>query len=119
MGRVLLAALPDTEIELFFKSLDIKKYTKYTLTGYTSILDEVFLARKQGYSVVNQEFEIGLCSVSVPILNKEGKTLAAINISSQPQKMDKKRLHDELIPNLQAAARKISDVLPAEERLLI
>ncbi len=68
--------------------------------------------------MVNQELEIGLCSVSVPILNKEGKAMAAINISSQPHKMDKKRLRDELIPSLQAAAAKISEVLPADELLL-
>ncbi len=118
MGRVMLAELPDTEIENFIKSSEIEKYTKQTLTDHTSILDEVLLARKQGYSVVNQELEIGLCSVSVPIINKQGKALAAINISSQPQKMDKKRLREELIPSLQAAAKKISEVLPADERLL-
>jgi len=119
MGRVLLAAMPDAEIENFIKSISIKKHTKHTLIKYTSILDDILMARKQGYSVVSQELEIGLCSVSVPILNKKGKTLAAINISSQSQKMDKKRLKEELIPNLQAAAKKISDVLPTDERLLI
>ena len=118
MGRVLLAGMTDVEIENFIKSNSVEKYTKHTLTEYTSILDEVMLARKQGYSVVNQELEIGLCSVSVPILNRAGKALAAINISSQTQKMDKKRLREELIPNLQAAAKKISEVLPTDERLL-
>jgi IclR family transcriptional regulator, pca regulon regulatory protein len=118
MGRVMLAALSDAEIEKFIKSEPVEKYTKHTLTDFNSILHEVMLAREQGYSVVNQELEIGLCSVSVPILNKDGEAMAAINISSQPQKMDKKRLRDELIPNLQAAARKISKVLPTDERLL-
>lgn len=119
MGRVLLAAMPDLEIEKFIKNISINKLTKHTLTEETSILNEVYLARKNGYSVVNQELEVGLCSVSVPILSKEGKALAAINISSQTQKMDKKRLKEELIPSLQAAAKKISTVLPADENLLI
>ncbi len=119
MGRVLLAALPDKEIQKIIKKYNIEKYTKHTLTDNISILDEVLLARKQGYSIVNQELEIGLCSVSVPILDKAGKTQAAINISAQPQKMDKKRLKEVLIPNLQAAAEKISAVLPANEPLLI
>ncbi len=118
MGRVMLAALPDAEVESFIKSLKIEKYTKHTLTEYSSILYEIKAARKQGYSLVNQELEVGLCSVSVPILNKDGKAVAAINISSQPQKMDKKRLKNDLIPNLQAAARKISKVLPVDERFL-
>lgn len=119
MGRVMLAGLSDTEIENFIKLKRPEKLTKHTLTECSSILDEVLLARKNGYSIVNQELELGLCSVSVPILNKEGNALAAINISSQPQKMDKKRLKEELIPNLQAAARKISEVLPADESLLL
>lgn len=118
MGRVLLAELPDAEIENFIKSISIEKHTKHTLTDYNSILHEIMLTKKQGYSLVDQELEIGLCSVSVPIINKEGKAVAAINISSQPQKMEKKRLVEELIPNLQAAAQKISEVLPADERLL-
>lgn len=119
MGRILLAALPDEEIIDFIKSQDIKKFTNHTLTDYSSILNEVLAARSQCYSVVNEELEIGLSSVSVPIRNKQGKFLAAINISSQPQKMDKKRLRDELLPSLQAAASKISEVLPADETMPI
>ncbi len=118
MGRVLLAQLPDDEICKFIEKEKVKNYTKHSITGYTSILNEVIMARKQGYSVVNEELEIGLSSVSVPIMNMQLKTLAAINISSQTHKMNKKRLKEELLPNLQAAARKISQVLPADENLL-
>lgn len=119
MGRVLLAALPDEEISKFIKSQKIKKFTNHTLTETSSILNEVIAARSKGYSVVNEELEIGLSSVSVPIVNKQGKAIAAINISSQPQKMDKKRLREELLPSLQQAASKISEVLPADECLPI
>ena len=119
MGRALLAALPDEKIENLIDSEKINIFTKHTLTDKTSIMNEVMKVRKEGYSLVNQELELGLCSVSVPILNKEGKAVAAINISSQPQKMDKKRLKDELIPSLQVAAGKISEVLPTDECLLI
>ncbi|MFL2840834.1 MAG: IclR family transcriptional regulator C-terminal domain-containing protein [Pseudohongiellaceae bacterium] len=119
MGRVLLASMSDDEVESFIKKTKINKYTKYTLTNYISILDEVIKVRKEGYAIVDQELEIGLCSVSVPILNRGGQVLAAINICSQPQKMDKKRLRSELIPYLKEAAGKISEVLPADERLAI
>jgi len=119
MGRVLLAALPDDEIGLFIKNQNIKKYTNQTLIDYSSILNEVIAARSKGYSVVSEELEIGLSSVSVPIVNKRGKAIAAINISSQPQKMDKKRLREELLPSLQQAASRIAEVLPVDESLPI
>ncbi|MAY02789.1 MAG: IclR family transcriptional regulator [Gammaproteobacteria bacterium] len=117
MGRVLLAAMPEQEIYKFIKKKKINKFTKHTLTDDSSILNEVLAARSQGYSLVNEELEIGLSSVSVPIINKQGKAVAAINISSQPQKMDKKRLKEELLPSLQQAAAKIAEVLPVDESL--
>ncbi len=119
MGRVLLAALPDDQIGQFIKNQKIKKFTNQTLIDYSLILNEVIAARSKGYSVVSEELEIGLSSVSVPIVNKRGKAIAAINISSQPQKMDKKRLREELLPSLQEAASRIAEVLPVDESLPI
>lgn len=119
MGRVLMASLPDEEILKFIKSQKIKSFTDHTLMDYSSILNEILAARSQGFSLVNEELEIGLSSVSVPIINKQGKAIAAINISSQPQKMHRKRLKEELLPSLQQAASKISKVLPADESLPI
>tara|TARA_R110000824_G_scaffold288508_2_gene476512 strand:+ start:82172 stop:82978 length:807 start_codon:yes stop_codon:yes gene_type:complete len=119
MGRILLAALDDDKISEFICKETIKKYTNQTITETSSIFNEIVSSRKLGYSLVCEELEIGLTSVSVPIVNKQGKAVAAINISSQPHKMNKKRLKEELLPNLQAAARKISEVLPSDESLLV
>jgi len=52
-----------------------------------------------------------LRSLAVPIRNRQGKAVAAINVSSQPLKVSETKLLREILPQLREAARKISDAL--------
>lgn len=81
MGRVLLAGLDDSEIRRVLASSPIASLTAKTKTDAGEIYDEVMRVRAQGYALVNQELEIGLKSLAVPIKDRTGKTLAAINIA--------------------------------------
>ena len=83
MGRVLLSAMPDAGAEALIAEMDRRKLTERTLTDIGLIMDQVRLTRERGYGAVDQEFEIGLCALAVPVRDPRGKVIAALNIGAQ------------------------------------
>ena len=111
MGRVLLADLPDDEVMARLRASDLRAMTRSTLTDPDALLARVRLARRQGWCLVNQELEEGLISLAVPITNRSGRTVAALNISGQANRTNTKVAQEDLLPALQEAARRISGLL--------
>ncbi|MDQ0559969.1 IclR family pca regulon transcriptional regulator [Rhizobium mesoamericanum] len=82
MGRVLLAALPEGEARAILSRTELKPNTPNTKTGVEELIAEFRRVREQGYAVIDQELELGLCSIAVPVENDRGQTVAAINIGA-------------------------------------
>src|SRR5699024_4412799 len=81
--------------------------TGYTLTDETESRNELERIRAAGYAIVTEELEVGLASVAVPICNRAGTTVAALNTSVAVTQPTAKDLTDQL-PALQAAAAELS-----------
>jgi IclR family pca regulon transcriptional regulator len=82
MGRVLLASLPDAEVSAILASSSLKAHTPLTRTDPQELISEIRRVREQGYAVINQELEMGLCSIAIPVSNGRGKVVAAINVGA-------------------------------------
>lgn len=82
MGRVLLSALPEAEARAILAKTDLKPNTPNTRTDPEELMAEFRRVHEQGYAVIDQELEIGLCSIAVPVENDRGQTVAAINIGA-------------------------------------
>ncbi|MGI6247567.1 MAG: IclR family transcriptional regulator domain-containing protein [Pseudochelatococcus sp.] len=80
MGRVLLAALPEDEASRRLARSPLAARTALTLTDAGEVMARVRLAREQGYAIIDQEVEMGLRSIAVPLLNARGVTVAALNL---------------------------------------
>jgi IclR family transcriptional regulator, pca regulon regulatory protein len=80
MGRVLLASLPDADVRKILKSHPPTKRTPKSITSLKKILELVQRARIDGFSIVDQEIEIGLRSIAVPLHDSRGRTVAALNV---------------------------------------
>jgi IclR family transcriptional regulator, pca regulon regulatory protein len=80
MGRVMLAALPDQEARHALNEAPLTRRTPHTKTNVDAILGELDNVRAEGFAVIDQEVELGLRSIAVPILNARGATVAAMNI---------------------------------------
>ncbi|MFC0219116.1 IclR family transcriptional regulator C-terminal domain-containing protein [Pseudochelatococcus lubricantis] len=80
MGRVLLAALPEDEARRRLAARPLPARTPLTATGIAEVMARVALAREQGYAAIDQEVEMGLRSLAVPLLNARGITVAAVNL---------------------------------------
>jgi IclR family pca regulon transcriptional regulator len=80
MGRVLLSALPEAEAHARLEASDRQPRTTFTRTAIDDLMAELARIRREGYAVNDQELELGLRSIAVPIADGRGKVVAAINI---------------------------------------
>lgn len=81
MGRVILADMPNPELADWLRNNTFKAYTPHTLHKVRELKAEILRVRRQGYSLVSQELELGLCSIAVPIRAANGRAVAGLNIS--------------------------------------
>ena len=79
MGRVLLAALPREEVQTVVETLDLTPRTRFSLTDPADIMAKIDAARSNGYAIIDQEIEIGLRSIAVPLFDGHGRVVAALN----------------------------------------
>lgn len=80
MGRVLLAALPEADLQARLAHAPFPARTPHTRTDAQALSDEIARVRSQGHAIIDQEVEIGLRSIAVPLLNARGSTVAALNV---------------------------------------
>jgi IclR family transcriptional regulator, pca regulon regulatory protein len=111
MGRVLLADLPEPEMLARLATCELSARTRHTLTDPDAIAARVAQARRQGWCIVNQELEEGLISVAVPVRNRAGRVIAALNVSGQANRTNARTVQDSILPRLQRAADTISAML--------
>ncbi|MDA8283286.1 MAG: helix-turn-helix domain-containing protein, partial [Actinomycetota bacterium] len=79
MGRVLLAALGPEELESYLQRVELTALTRRTVTDKTALRQIIAKAASRGYAIVDQELEDGLRSVAVPIVDRSGTVIAALN----------------------------------------
>jgi hypothetical protein len=82
MGRVLLADLDPTAAERILTARDRSAFTPHTTTDVAGLMTAISLVREAGYSLVDQELEMGLRSLAVPVRDGSGRVVAAINVST-------------------------------------
>lgn len=105
MGRVLLASLPEAELDSYLKQLRPTQYTVKTITSIPKLREVIRKAARDGCAIVDQEMEIGLRSIAVPIRDHSGRVIAAMNIGAQAGRMSVRDLEIQVRPHLYAAAR--------------
>jgi IclR family pca regulon transcriptional regulator len=88
MGRVLLAALPREDVGALLAAAPLPARTAYTLTEPEAILAELAKVKSRGYALIDQEVEIGLRSIAVPLFNARGVTVAAVNVGAPATQFD-------------------------------
>ncbi len=111
MGRVLLAALPEAEARGIVERSDLSPGTPFSLTAPDEILARVAEVRALGYAVIDQEVELGLRSIAVPLLNVRNKTVAAMNTGMAATQESIEALPERYLPALLRAQAGLQRVL--------
>ncbi|OZI71941.1 IclR family transcriptional regulator [Bordetella genomosp. 12] len=111
MGRVLLAGLPEAELDRVLAASQIQAYTPATLGSAAQIKQELIRVREQGYACVVQELEPGLQSVAVPIMDRSGRVIAAMNVSGHVSRFSRDEMLQAFLPGLRHAAGQVNQAL--------
>jgi IclR family pca regulon transcriptional regulator len=115
MGRVLLAALPDAELDAFLADAPHEAFTDRTIVDAAGQRQAIEAVRGQGWALVDQELEIGLRSIAAP-LRAEGRTIAALNVAVAAARVSLDELLGAMLPELLRTAQVISGALEASRR---
>ncbi len=111
MGRVLLAALPHDTLESYLERNPLRPRTERTLTGPREFQEMLARVRREGASLTDQELEIGLRSIAVPVRNRRGDVVAALNIGTQAGRISLQAIQTQLLPRLKNAAQQLGALL--------
>src|SRR6202044_3978886 len=87
MGRVLLAHLPSDQLEQYLARVVLTPHTTRTVTTTDKLVMLLRNVRRNGYALVDQEYEVGLRSLAVPVYAPSGRVMATINLSGSAPRM--------------------------------
>ncbi|AQS66507.1 IclR family transcriptional regulator C-terminal domain-containing protein [Streptomyces pactum] len=107
VGRVILADLPDAEIDTRLARADLRPHTARTLTSADALHAELRRVRRQGYALVDQELEDGLRSVAAPVRDRDGAAVAGVNIAVHAGRNSVESVRRDLLPHLLATVARI------------
>jgi IclR family pca regulon transcriptional regulator len=100
MGRVLLSGLPAQALQDFLGAATITKRTAKTITKRDTLAAAIDKARTDGFAIVDEELELGLRSIAVPIRNRAGDIVAAVNVSTQSARFSAAEMKKGMLPVL-------------------
>lgn len=112
MGRVLLAGQSRQEQEAYLRRTPLDRLTPETRIDPAEILTLVDHAASEGYAIVDQELEIGLRSIAVPVV-VSGQVVAAVNIGTQAARVPMPELRSRYMPALRRVARDLAAMIRA------
>ena len=112
MGRVLLAGLAPPEAAAWIEACRPVAHTQHTITDPRRLQQLIEAARSQGHAYVEQELELGLCSIAVPVLDRDARVIAALNASMPFHDDVRRQALGRVLPELRSTAAELRHALP-------
>ncbi len=108
MGRILLAALDDAALGDYLDHANLQIKTSRTLHTPDAIRASIDEIRQKGWVIIDQELEVGLRSLAVPLKDSAGQVLAALNVGTHASRVTKQELESRFLPVLLEASKELS-----------
>ena len=109
LGRALLAHLSPEELRDHLSKEIYQPLTANTLTTISELTKEINQVAEDGYALVDQELEVGLRSLSVPVKNQLGSVIAAMNVGVSASRISNEHMRQIILPVLKNAAKLLSE----------
>jgi IclR family pca regulon transcriptional regulator len=107
MGRILLAYLPPEQLEHYFAHVVLTPHTTRTVNSIEKLRLLLRNIRRSGYALCDQEYEVGLRSLAVPVYSSSGRAVATINLSGSAPRMSVLDMQTRFLPHLRNAANEL------------
>lgn len=111
MGRLLLSSLPPAEFEALYGGVTLKKFTNDTPGSIEELRQKIAAERARGFVISRGSFETGIVAVAAPVLDRDNRVVAAINISGPAASLDTGALEGVFKDRVCEAGRRISQQL--------
>ncbi len=112
LGRVMLAQLSPVQLDQYLARTTLRPMTEHTVVDPQRLREILAGVRQSGYAVNNEELELGLRSIAVPVRGASGTVLAALNVGAQAARVSVQQLENEFLPVLIRGAADLSILLP-------
>ena len=110
-GRMLLSALSSAELAHWLKGRTLARLTPHTVTQTTVLRRCLAQVRKDDHCIANEEHELGVQALAVPLRDMRGRTVAALNVVLSGAHRSDDALRRDLLPLLYEAAREVRALL--------
>ncbi|KWE99424.1 IclR family transcriptional regulator domain-containing protein [Burkholderia pseudomultivorans] len=106
-GRVLLSDLPEAQVREHLKSVPMKRFTSRTVADLDGVLEAIRRAAGDGYAISDEELEIGMSAMAVPVRNRSGQIEAAVSVSVFSGRVPVETLRESFLPVLRDMAERL------------
>ncbi len=108
MGRILLAYLPPEQLEQYLAKVSLVPHTTRTITSVEKLRVILRNIRRNGYAICDQEYEVGLRSLAVPVYSSSGRVVATLNLSGNAPRLSVLEMQSRYLAPLRSAATELS-----------
>jgi IclR family pca regulon transcriptional regulator len=112
LGRVMLAHLEPDELDAYFARTELRPMTARTVVSQKRLRGILAGVRQAGHAINDEELELGLRAIAVPVRGASGKVLAALNVGAQAARVGIAQMEREFLPVLRRGAQELSVLLP-------
>ena len=114
MGRAQLAYLEEDALSSILKGIDFIQRTDKTIPDEKQLRAELIRVKQQGYALVDEELELGVISIAVPVFKRTaGQPIAALNVAAHRSRNSPEKLIEEVLPLLLNASKAITAAYPS------
>jgi len=111
IGHVLLAHLPEAELDEYLGRVKFHPYTEFTITSRAELLEVLSAVRENGYGFAAQQMEPRLCTLAVPVQDSAGHYVAGINVILQGRLVSPADMTAQFYRPLHEAALELGSLL--------
>jgi IclR family pca regulon transcriptional regulator len=110
-GKLLLSYLKPQELSLWIEKFGLPRLTPYTLTTAEVFGQRLLQIAQQDFCLSQEEHELGVIAIAVPISNVQGQALAALNCIAQVGQIHALELVERILPLLRSTAQQLKAAL--------
>jgi IclR family pca regulon transcriptional regulator len=92
--------------------MPLKAMTDRTVVSQARLREILVEVRQQGYAMIEEELEVGLRSIAVPVRGASGSVIAALNVGAHAARVSSRKMKEEFLPVLLKGAQELSILLP-------
>lgn len=112
VGKCLIATLPDDELLALVRDRGLLRHNDNTITNLRKLKEELARVRRVGYAWDNEEEEVGICCLGVPVIDSRGRVVAAVSISGETAQFSQQG-PQYFLAHLQSTTRELSELFPS------